>query len=175
MKAGTFSNTLQILTSIGLLAGIGLVVYELRQNSNIAVAEVSVAGGFDSALAVHHQFLSDGRLMPAYVKACLNEEELTEQEILVMDGYLNLEFLLLVRIDMVDDAILDAPNVGNNLGVNQAVASRIRATAIGEGFAQKWFREFADGKYAYLLEHEVMHCKDIVAGYQEGIARRAAN
>ena len=74
MKVGTFSNVLQILTSAAVLVGIGLVIYELRQSKSIATAEIGAASGYDSGLAVYSEFLSDGRLMPAYVKACVNEQ-----------------------------------------------------------------------------------------------------
>ena len=78
MNKNSFQDWVQILTGLALLIGLVLVVIEIRQSQTIALMEFTQAG-YQEVFAFQRQRMGENP-GPTLVKACLQPEQLTEEE-----------------------------------------------------------------------------------------------
>lgn len=109
---------IQSITSIAVIAGLGLVVWELQQNREAATAQLT-SDGFMYTSAVNQTVMGEDTAN-VLAKACDNPEDLTRADYYVLDNYY-LEILarfrritfLQQRTSLYDDASFE---VGLGLG-----------------------------------------------------------
>ena len=77
------SITLQLVATVGVLAGVGVVVYELQQTRTLVQAEISQARMIEFNNDQAALYGENGA--EALAKACLTPDELTDAEKLVVD------------------------------------------------------------------------------------------
>jgi hypothetical protein len=82
MQSNEIANWMQVAASIAVLAGLGLVIFELRQARELATAEVlgqqfAMAVQFDSAM-----FGED--LATSLAKACTGESPITARDAIIL-------------------------------------------------------------------------------------------
>lgn len=75
---------IQVVSTIAILVGLGLVVYELRQSRLIAETQ-TIQDYYDMVQTTRNSFWEDGTL-EALEKSC-KEEDLTIKDAIVLDGY----------------------------------------------------------------------------------------
>ena len=79
------SDWIQLLSSLAILAGIILVIVDLRQAEQLARAQLT-SDYVETMNGVHGSVLGEN-LASALSKACLNPEELTLEETYILDSY----------------------------------------------------------------------------------------
>jgi hypothetical protein len=83
------SDWIQILTAIAVLAGMGLVIYELRQTKELALADLLLQG-YAFANEVDNTLIGENAA-ESLTKDCLGEQ-LTPQDVIVLDEYFSAMF-----------------------------------------------------------------------------------
>jgi len=85
MDINRFGHWLELVGSVAVLIGIGLLALELRQTSDITRAELSTGTG--SALIEINSQLSTTQLSTTYAKMMETPEDLTTAEMLALNGF----------------------------------------------------------------------------------------
>lgn len=83
MNSQSVVNWVQMLSTIALVVGLGLVIFELRQSRDIAKAQVSSDSMSLAGEQLGAQYPED--YPDVLAKACMNSEELTEAELLTLN------------------------------------------------------------------------------------------
>ena len=79
------NDWLQLLASVGVIVGLALVAYELRQQHNLARAEMG--SDMFSAFQSWNQSAQSESILGVTVKAAVSPDELTSEEHLLLDMY----------------------------------------------------------------------------------------
>ena len=164
MESTKYLNAVQLITSIGLIVGIILVIWELRQAREIAKGEAVVASFAQYSQRV--QTMMGENSAAAVAKACDYPDELTTEEMLILDRYYsevinNMRHTLLVQSVSDDLAVFDWTQwVGN--------FDHVFATEYGRWWWRNasWEQPIMDGGNAYLEAKNPPPCKDIFDGYR---------
>lgn len=85
MDSSKLNNWIQSITGIAVLLGIGLVVFELQQNREATISQLS-SEGFQVVSQMNSSVLGD-QPAEALAKACEKPDELTTAELVVLDHY----------------------------------------------------------------------------------------
>ena len=125
MNSENFSTLIQVITSLAVLAGIALVVWELRQTRQIALGQIN-HDGYALIVQNGHSFLGE-TFGDVYAKACTDPSALTPGEIVKMRSHFD---------------------------VNLAMMRRIRNIQRTGGFDYSW-EQIASGYIAYWLDSEI--------------------
>jgi hypothetical protein len=94
VKTQAIANWIQTLTGLAVLAGLVLVVWELQQGRDVAMAQMT-SDGFDLAAQISLAEMGEN---PALVfdKACTNPAAMSESDLMVLDSY-NRALLIQIR------------------------------------------------------------------------------
>ena len=94
------SDWVQILTTLAVLAGLGLVIWELQQNRSVAVGQMT-SDGF--AAASQHVASPQGEdSARVLAKACESPEALSADELAVLDAHYRGTILLIYRAYFIE-------------------------------------------------------------------------
>ncbi len=85
MKSQALTSWIQILTGFAVLAGLGLVVWELQQTRDLVRAQLANAG-YLSGSDTQRTFMGE-TFASTYAKACFQPEDLTDAELMQMTRY----------------------------------------------------------------------------------------
>lgn len=94
-------DRIQIVGLIAIVISLLLVLYELRQSQRIAGAEL-MAQQFD-AIAERYLAVMGDNAAATMAKACFEPETLDSEEQIVLDAYLNAQFLTIRRLWQLSD------------------------------------------------------------------------
>lgn len=83
------ADWIQIMTAIAVIAGLGLVIYELRQTKELALADLLLQG-YAFANDVDNTLIGENAA-ESLAKDCLGEK-LTPRDVIVLDGYFSAMF-----------------------------------------------------------------------------------
>ena len=83
MDHSKFNNLIQIATSIAVLIGLALVVYELNQTKNLVMTQLT-SDGFISGIQSDMAVVGENPAK-ALAKACMEPEKLTAEDIILLD------------------------------------------------------------------------------------------
>ena len=99
MDANRVNSLVQTVTGIAILAGLALVIWELQQNREATMSQLT-SEGYLFASQVESPALGEE---PAEVlaKACLSPEELTNADLFRLQGYYSLRIMNLQRLLML--------------------------------------------------------------------------
>ena len=92
-------DLIQVLTTIAMVIGLGLVIYESRQSRELAQLEAlnqGIATRNQHVVAALGENPSD-----VWVKGCLSPEELTQSEVAILYNDIGIFFLMTERIVMM--------------------------------------------------------------------------
>ncbi len=85
MKSATISNWIQTITGVGIVLGLGLVIWELQQSHEAASSELS-SGYFELQNQGLTAVMGDNAA-EAIAKSCENPEALNYAELVVLENY----------------------------------------------------------------------------------------
>ena len=142
MRRLSLDNWVHVVTSTSVVAGLLLVAYELRQDTNFARAEAERAMISDWAAVTRAEFETD--IMDIYVKSIEEPEELSSAEMLKLSAWLTAtvgEFNLQVR--MYELGLAEDPT-GDLVGDFQFY--------LGSRFARAWYAESRHWLTPHLVE-----------------------
>ena len=98
MKSSKFGELLQIGVSVSVLAGVALVGWELKQNNELAAHErLSEVNQLWTGI---YQFEYENNVKMLYKKSIESPNELTDEEILRLDTWLNMVMDVVVLNDV---------------------------------------------------------------------------
>ena len=147
-------DSIQIITSLAVVAGLGLVVYELRQSHSLARAEA--AGQTRAVQSAEYTQMLGENFSETLAKACREPDALTPSEQIQMYAYVSLQLNTIAR--MIDNA--EIANFGYDWRETiKGPLSRILATRTGRAryeihsasFSEEYRTEFK--KIAISLEN----------------------
>ena len=126
----------QILSNVALIVGVAIVIYELRLTRDFTEAEI---------LTVEMSRISDRLLakmgdapMSALTKSVHSPEELTEEEIVVLDAYYNLITLNWISLTLTRELI----GVGVSVGAEESVRMQARRNFSSEP-GRRWLAHWS--------------------------------
>ena len=164
------SHWLSLAANFGVIVGIAFVVFEIRQNSDIATAQMRLdyAAGWRS---IDEQRQNEAFAL-VFAKSILRPDELSLSEIIQMDGY----YLGVV------DQMLSAYTVsrsGLGSGQFQDVAGQVAKDYLSNAYAQAWWQQsrqawsFPDGGEFQRIMDEVIGAAGTKGSqeFYEGIQR----
>ena len=164
MESSKLFNIVQLIASIGLIVGIILVIWELRQAREIAKAE-AVAASF-AQYTQRVQTMMGENSAAAVAKACDYPDELTTEEMIILNRYYNevinnMRHTLLTQSVSGDLAVFDWRQWAHNYG-------DVFDTEYGRWWWQdyRWEKPIKDGGDAYLSENDLIPCKDKYDSYR---------
>lgn len=129
MKLRTLNEWLQVLGNFAILLGLIFLIVELRQNASIARAEFVAMSSQDFNSI--HQIESSGTYVEAYAKVLRNQNDLTVEELIVLD-----QVLTQVVSAIALEKYLQSIGV---LQVDDNVITSIVPEYFGNRFAQAWW------------------------------------
>jgi len=91
----------QIVTGIAVVVGLGLLIWELKQNREIASAQI--ASDNSAAILAHRSMLIGEEPASVVAKACDSPEELTSTDIEIMNNYFWSVLNLPIRISTLSE------------------------------------------------------------------------
>ena len=142
MKREEISDWIQILATIGVVAGLLLVALELRQNSNLARADMNSQAGL--AAQSIQSALRDREFAVVFRKSIEQPHELELEEKLMMHGYYRDLVGLLSR-----ELIMIARGVFND--DSKYVAAQIVRDGLGTEFGRAWWAQNKLGYFPSLV------------------------
>ena len=95
MEKNRIFDWVQLITMIAIVAGLALVVIELRQSHTLAQQQAT-AETFSDLIAVQQTYLGED-FMATFAKACTNPTNLTDRELLEMRAYRNIQLIVAGR------------------------------------------------------------------------------
>jgi hypothetical protein len=95
------TDWIQLISSLAIIAGIGLVVVELRQSEQLTRMQLT-SDYVESMNNVHGAVVGEG-LAIALAKACLSPEELTLEETYILDSYYSMQANLVSRMILLTE------------------------------------------------------------------------
>ena len=101
MKTTTLTEWVQLITTIGVVIGLGLVVFELRQSHQLARTEATTAT-YSDLIAVQLETLGED-FATTFAKACTEPHNLTDAELLQMRAYRNVQLIVARRLQLHQD------------------------------------------------------------------------
>ena len=142
MKRDEIGDWIQIVATIGVVAGLMLVAIELRQNSNLARAEMNSQMGF--AWQSVQSALRDREFAAVFRKSIEQPHELEFDERLMIHGYyrdlvgiLTREMLMIGRGVFVDDS--------------KYVAAQVVRQGLGTEYGRTWWAQNKVGYFPSLV------------------------
>ncbi len=149
----------QTLSNLALILGVAMVIYELRQTRDFTEAEL---------LTVEVSRISDRLLakmgdapMSALTKSVHDPEELTEEEIVVLDAYYNLIVLNWTSLKLTRELI----GLGATVGVEESVrlqARRVFSSEPGRRWLAHWSKTAEIPEIAAIAIDEVKKTSESV-------------
>ena len=100
MSSQSLSNWIQLVTATTVVAGIGLVIWELRQSREIATAQL-VSDSFAQATNVSTAVFGD-KAAETIAKACENPDSLDGSDMTILDAYYRSRVARLGRMDVIE-------------------------------------------------------------------------
>jgi hypothetical protein len=101
MESRKLSNSIQVITAVFVLIGLGLVVWELQQVKTLTRAQLT-SESVATHISIFTSMLGE-EAASVLAKACLNPEELTLQEAVILDNYYLANANLLARLILQTD------------------------------------------------------------------------
>ena len=126
------SHWLTLAANFGVIVGIVFVIFEIRQNSDIATAQVRLdyAAGWRSI----DEKRQDQAFAQVYAKSISSPDELSFSEIIQLDGY---------YVGVIDQMLSahTAAKAGLRDGQFQDVALQVAIGYFSNAYAQAWWQE----------------------------------
>ncbi len=165
------SDWIQLLSSLAIIAGIILVIVELRQAEQLARAQLT-SDYVETMNGVHGSVLGED-LASALSKACLNPEELTLEETYILDSYYFTQANLVSRMILLTerDGLYEEDYWTGQL-------SHLR-TAFSSSYGRAWFKQIDQDGWPPLFFEEANkfmdrlgpnHCQNSYRAKLEAIA-----
>ena len=85
MESQKLANWIQVITAVAVLAGLTLVVFELRQAKELTQVQITAEGFTRGVNLELSKMAEDPR--SALIKAEFRPEELTEEDAVTLDGF----------------------------------------------------------------------------------------
>lgn len=131
MNEQKLNTRLQILASVGVIVGLLIVAYELKQTKDLTQAQIMDQTYTD--LRASFQNLMGENPSVSIVRACYNPSELTSEDVVVLNGYLSEQRVQIIRWYMLDQV--------GDFGINWRVAGlEPYRTIFATEFGRAWFR-----------------------------------
>jgi len=84
-RAARFSHWFQIISNVAIIVGLALVIYELNQSKQLALAQL--ANDFGSSLQERHMTIMGENPQGAIAKADLHPADLDEGDAVILDAF----------------------------------------------------------------------------------------
>ena len=131
MNTSKLNDWMQILTSLAVLAGLVLVAYEIRQNTEIAMAEAS-QGNYSGWTQVSWAELETD-IGDIYVKSIEHPENLSSADIFKLSAWYS---LIISQFDL-DDSMAELGMPGDYAGMSEWDVE----SYFSSKFSRVWFEE----------------------------------
>ena len=95
MKIENLNTRLQILASVGVIIGLFIVAYELKQTKDLAQAQIMDQTYTD--LRNGYQNLMGENPASSITKACTNPSELSPEDIVILSAHLSEQYVQIIR------------------------------------------------------------------------------
>ena len=158
------SNWVQLLTAIAMLIGVGLVIWELRSNREIARAQQAVDGF--GTFSQRNQSIMGEEATRAFAKACEEPDNLSVEEMIIM------HYFLVATLNNMRQS-LSAEKVSSDLAVNkweqwQGNFRTIFATEYGRWWWKQggWEPELREAGDRILAGYEIRPCIERFESYR---------
>jgi len=129
------SHWLSLAANFGVIVGIAFLVLEIRQNSDIATAQIRLdyAAGWRSIDGQRQ----DAAFAQVFSKSLLNPEQLSYSEVVQLDGY------YVGVVDQMQSAYT-ASKAGLRSGQFETVAGQVAILYFSNAFSQAWWQQARD-------------------------------
>lgn len=137
MESNKIAHWIQVVATIGVLIGIGLVILELRQAK--AMAEANQIHQFFAEVAQNGRAQMGENPAPILSKACSHSNEITDADLVVLDGFFSTRWALAVRsIRLEQAAEFDTPW--------RYVTTRVLEPVLRLEHGRQWLHQKAPGE-----------------------------
>ena len=162
MKTDLVNRWLTLLANIGVMLGLVLVAYQIRQD--VELTKVQLFSDATSSRKEWNQAMLGSDPMIVVMKSIENPSDLTLAELHVMDAYLVGAVNELRRLELLRASGLD---------VNVEVEG-LHHFFFGSQFAKAWYEEFRDPEYLpYHFDEEIRRMDDSwIKGFFERVMSR---
>jgi hypothetical protein len=164
MNTQSLSNIVQILAGIAVLMGLGLVVWELRQTREIALAQ-QASDGF-AVYSQRVQAVMGENAAHSLAKACDEPDSLTTEDMIILDQVYtetlnNMRGVYAVQLVSRELAIYDWEHWAVNFRT-------IFATEYGRWWWKRggWEPEIRKAGDKFMQENAITDCKKFYDGYR---------
>ena len=162
MKTDLVNRWLTLLANVGVMLGLVLVAYQIRQD--VELTKVQLFSDATSSRKEWNQAMLGSDPMIVVMKSIENPSDLTLAELHVMDAYLVGAVNELRRLELL---------MANGLDVNVEVEG-LHHFFFGSKFAKAWYEEFRDPEYLpYRFDDEIRRMDDKwIEGFFERVMSR---
>ncbi len=94
-------NIIQLVTSLSVLIGLGLVIYELRQTRELTLLQL--AQGSMTEMSAEQYAIYGESAAVVLRKACMEPDSLTDDELFVLDAYFRTQVFRVMRFKQQED------------------------------------------------------------------------
>lgn len=135
MSRLSVSDWIQILGASAIAIGLLLVLYELQQGREIAGTQL-ISDRF-TALSSHYDALMGENPSAVLAKACLSPDELSLQELEVLQAYFNAKFLVIRRMHV----LRDQGDYASSEPFLEGWAAGTFTTIFGQPYGRLWWQQ----------------------------------
>ena len=165
MKASNASDWFQIVASIGVLAGLLLVGYELNRNEGINMG--NLANQSLENMQNHHLVIGGENPVGSLMRACLNSDGLSEEDYFVLDALYSFRTADIRKMEVLrlrgDYDISDSID-----GVARHHASEIASTIAGRAWLEANMSEIPVGMQPHVeteLKNPTKNCNATMSDF----------
>ena len=101
MNSQRVFNSIQIITGVAVVAGLGLVIWELQQTRQVARAQLT-SDSFAAGLQISTAMFGE-KAAAAEAKACSEPDALTDEELLILFNYYLSKFSVNRRLKVIEE------------------------------------------------------------------------
>jgi len=165
LKTSSVSDWFQIVASIGVLAGLLLVGYELNRNEGINIGNLSYQSLEN--LQNYNLVVVGENPMASLTKACLNPDGLSEEDYFVLDALYSFRTADIRKLEIL--SLRGDYDIGNSIdGVARHHASEIASTMAGRAWLEANMSEIPVGMQPHAekeLKDPTKNCHAIMSGF----------
>lgn len=159
MDTHRVGHWLTLAANLGVIVGIAFLVLEIRQNSDIATAQVRLdyAAGWRSI----DEQRQDEAFAQVYAKSILSPGDLSFSEVIQLDGY---------YIGVIDQMLSahTASRAGLRSGLFEDVAKQVALGYFSNAYGQAWWQQAREAWSNYDVEFQRVMDEAIAAAGRQG-------
>ena len=165
MKTSNVSDWFQIFASVGVLAGLLLVGYELNRNEGINMG--GLAFQQQENMQNHHLAIAGENPIGSLKRSCLNPDELTDEDYFVLDALYSFRTADIRKLQIL--RLRGDYDISSSIdGVARYHASEIASTLPGRAWLEVNMSEIPDGMQQHAeseLKNPTKNCWATMSGF----------